>query len=449
MLFFYPQIGIPVLILVIGFFVYSSVQKSRMPNSYSSADVILGDDEDQAVPAPAAARAAGRLPPDAAFERLRRYDRNFSAISFIDFVYALYGRAHEARGRGDLGDFSSYLSPAAIEAMRPVPPEIHEVTGVIVGAAQIESVSDPDADRDVTIAVRYEANYTEVDARGNQDSYYVVERWAFTRHRDVLSPPPEQITALHCPRCGGALDKRPDGSCAYCGVKITGGDFAWYVQQIAILQREPCGPLLTQDVPEEGTGFPTLYQPDFQSARQRFMEQNPGFSWPRTKERFGQIFTALQEAWSTLRWDQARPYETDNIFQMHQYWIEAYRRQHLRNMLEEVQIEEILPVKLESDAFYDSLTTRIYAAMRDYTVDAQGRVVCGSKTRPRRFSEYWTFIRRRGAAENQHPAGSCPNCGAPLKINMAGNCEYCGGKVTSGNFDWVLSRIEQDEAYQG
>jgi hypothetical protein len=34
-----------------------------------------------------------------------------------------------------------------------------------------------------------------------------------------------------------------------------------------------------------------------------------------------------------------------------------------------------------------------------------------------------------------------------LKINMAGICEYCHGKLTSGEFDWVLSRIEQDVSY--
>ncbi len=31
---------------------------------------------------------------------------------------------------------------------------------------------------------------------------------------------------------------------------------------------------------------------------------------------------------------------------------------------------------------------------------------------------------------------------------MAGICDYCGAKITSGDFDWVLSRIEQDEAYE-
>jgi RecJ-like exonuclease len=68
----------------------------------------------------------------------------------------------------------------------------------------------------------------------------------------------------------------------------------------------------------------------------------------------------------------------------------------------------------------------------------------------RRWSEYWTFIRNR----NSKPAPAradlnCPNCGAPLKVNVTGICEYCHGKVTSGEFDWVLSKIEQDESYQG
>jgi hypothetical protein len=30
---------------------------------------------------------------------------------------------------------------------------------------------------------------------------------------------------------------------------------------------------------------------------------------------------------------------------------------------------------------------------------------------------------------------------------MEGNCAYCGALVTAGDFDWVLSRIEQDDSY--
>ena len=70
--------------------------------------------------------------------------------------------------------------------------------------------------------------------------------------------------------------------------------------------------------------------------------------------------------------------------------------------------------------------------------------------RERRWSEYWTFIRNRNAPPIAAKAElNCPNCGAPLKVNSVGVCQFCGGKITSGEFDWVLSRIEQDESYSG
>jgi hypothetical protein len=77
-------------------------------------------------------------------------------------------------------------------------------------------------------------------------------------------------------------------------------------------------------------------------------------------------------------------------------------------------------------------------------------VVSGPNTELRRWSEYWTFIRYRNAKPAAARGGlNCPNCGAPLKVNAAGICDCCGGKITSGEFDWVLSKIEQDESYAG
>jgi hypothetical protein len=32
---------------------------------------------------------------------------------------------------------------------------------------------------------------------------------------------------------------------------------------------------------------------------------------------------------------------------------------------------------------------------------------------------------------------------------MAGTCDHCGAHVTGGEFDWVLSKIEQDDSYRG
>ena len=107
-------------------------------------------------------------------------------------------------------------------------------------------------------------------------------------------------------------------------------------------------------------------------------------------------------------------------------------------------------MKIKQDAFYNAITLRIWGAGYDYTVDTAGHVVSGSKNNMRRWSEYWTFIRNAQAKPLPTRADlNCPNCGAALKVNLAGICEFCGGKITSGDFDWVLSRIEQDESYAG
>ena len=191
-------------------------------------------------------------------------------------------------------------------------------------------------------------------------------------------------------------------------------------------------------------------QPNFPQVRAAFEHNNPSFKWAEFQARARMIFNELQEAWSSLNWERARPHETDNIFQMHQYWIEAYRRQKLRNVLERYQITGMQPTKIKQDNFYQSVTLRIFAEGYDYTINEGGHVVAGSRTNLRKWSEYWTFIRNSKATPTAARADlNCPNCGASLKVNATGICEFCGGKMTSGEFDWVLSKIEQDESYVG
>jgi hypothetical protein len=443
----YPLVGIPLDILVIAGVIYYFTRRTRSVESQFVS----------AVPSGPMAAPGALSPQDAArsFAHLRRFDPNFSEIIFTDFCYALYGKAQEARGRGAqaLDLFSPYLSDAARASLiERNASGVREVKGIIVGAMQVTNVQGLDTPL-VRVRVSFETNYTEVTVRSGQPaemSYYVREFWDLERKRDLLSPAPAQATALHCPRCGAPLQQDSVGACAFCLTKIDSGEFQWYVRSITMLSREARGPLLTGNVPEVGTDLPSVIQPGFPAARAEFEQHHPEFSWSKFQARAGLIFNELQAAWSTLNWDRARPHETDSIFQMHQYWIDAYRRQGLRNALDQSRITAMQPVKIQEDAFYNAITLRIWAEGFDYTVDGNGNVVAGSKTNLRRWSEYWTFIRNRGSKPGPaHADLNCPNCGAPLKINAAGVCEYCSGKITSGDFDWVLSKIEQDESYAG
>jgi ribosomal protein L24E len=445
----HPVIGIPVDIIVIALVIYWFSRPSRKSVTVGSSSSIVSAPD-------AVAAAVQQQDWQRAFNQLRRFDPNFSEITFIDFCYALYGRAHDARGKGAsaLDLLSPYLSePGRASLMQLNAPNLKAVQGIIVGAMQVVNVRGLDTPA-VGISVEFDANYTEFTPRENDPrgemTYYVRERWDLERKRDVLSPTPEKATALHCPRCGAPLQKDTAGACAFCGTKIDSGEFNWYVRSITTLSRKARGPLLTSDVPEIGTDYPTITQPNFPAVRAAFEQNNPSFNWGEFQARARMIFGELQEAWSTLNWERARPHETDNLYQMHRYWIEAYQRQGLRNALDQYQILAMQPVKIKEDNFYLAITLRIFAQGYDYTVDANGRVVCGSNSKARRWSEYWTFIRSRNAKPAAARADlNCPNCGAPLKVNATGICEFCGGKITSGEFDWVLSKIEQDESYSG
>ena len=452
----YPVVGVPVDVVVVVFVVYRFAKRgSRSSESFSSTSV---DASTAAMAFPLGLDSAGTRPETLfrEFAQLRKFDPNFSEIVFTDFCYALYGKAHDARGHGAnaLDQFSPYLSEAARKSLLQRNPKgLKEVKGIIIGGMRIADMGGLETPT-VNITLFFETNYTEVvSANGDRPaemSYYVRERWHLERKRDVLSPPPAQATALHCPKCGAPLQKDTVGACAFCGTKVESGEFQWYVRGIGLLSTEAKGPLLTSDVPEVGTDLPSVVQPGLRDIRIEFEKSNPTFSWGEFQARARLIFDELQTAWSTLNWERARPHETDNLFQMHQYWIDAYKRQHLRNALDQSRITALQPVKIQEDAFYNSITLRIGAQGFDYTVDERGNVVSGSKSKLRSWSEYWTFIRSRKAKPMPANANlNCPNCGAPLRVNSAGVCEFCGGKITSGEFDWVLSRIEQDESYAG
>jgi hypothetical protein len=228
------------------------------------------------------------------------------------------------------------------------------------------------------------------------------------------------------------------------------GEFDWLVEEIQPLQREERGPQLTGDVEERGTDLETIVDPEARARREELLARDPSLTWAAFEGRVRLIFDELQKGWSNRDPLHIRPYLTDNLFQTQLYWIRAYEQAGLRNITEGSRLEGLRLARVVSDAYYDAITVRVRAEGHDVTVkDGTGEVVSGSRDRIRKYTEYWTLIRgltTRGAARAEP---LCPGCGAALKVSHTGDCEYCGVKVSSGNFDWVLSRIEQDDSYTG
>ena len=394
---------------------------------------------------------------DAGLRDLLARDENFSKILFLDFASLLYHKVYTYRGTDQFLLLNPYLSKSLTE----------EITGnayyrkqrihaIVIGQAHLLSIRSRSGQDFIT--VEFAANMSLHYQTGEQVRLANREQWLFGRKQGVLSPQPAQMRALSCPSCGAPADFSDAGQCQYCHTFIQAGEKQWQVVSIKVINTEP---FKTEDpggyVEETGTNLPTLTQTDLQAQEQRFVEKHGLSNWTDFIRGFREqvvkpYFLATYSAWSQGQWHLARHLVSDRLYESNGFWLQEYARQGWHNRLENIQIGEIQAARLDLDKFYESITVRVFAVCLDYTVDKPGKVIGGSNKKPRKFSEYWTFIRTAGAEkiEAVYDLKTCPSCGAPAdKIGQAGDCGYCGSKLTEGHFSWVLALITQDEAYQG
>jgi len=378
---------------------------------------------------------------------LRQADPNFSLPVFLDFSVLLYMRVQFAAARRELALLRPYLAESVIQEL---PPPAGALEDVCVGSASITSAH---VEGTVTrIVVRFEASRTETRADGRR-AVCSHERWVFERRQGVLSRSPDDALTFACPSCGNPAEVKPDGRCTACGNVVADGRCDWSVARVGVEMRWTQRPDEVGSGGGWGTAPPTIAQPLLEREKGAFRARYPGFSFADFDGLVRRTFLALQDAWTKRAWEKARPYESDTIFQTHRFWIESYKRHARTNVLEQISVDRVELVKIERDAFFDAITVRIWFRMIDYTRDdATGQVLSGDPRTAHPATEYWTFIRRSGfdaTSSSGDPGTTCPSCGAPVKVNMAGSCEHCGSKVTSGKFGWVVSRIDQDTAYAG
>lgn len=430
--FRYPPLGLLVAGGVVGFVILNRRRTSGL-SEWSVGGMPVR------VEATTAATSARRE-----LTRLVESDPGFSLVLFEDFAYALYAELEMKRARGEVRRLAAFLSPAVMELLYD--PTLERVEGVVIGAMRYVSV-ELAAER-TAVTLELEANLSEVRG-GVAQRFYVCDRLVLTRARSARSRPPGRTHKLDCPNCGAPLEGMRGTTCGYCGQEVGGGRLDWQVERIERLTTEQRPPDVTSDAPESGSQLPTLVAPGAEQRMNEVVARDPASDPAAVSARVALVFNQLQFGWSNRDLSRIRPFVTDNLFQYFGYWIDVYTSVRARNVTENARILNIELVDVTADAVYDAVTVRLFATSLDYTLSDDGKLLSGSRERERQYSEYWTLVRGRGAQGRPRSEPVCPACGAPLNIGMAGNCGYCHARIVSGEFDWVLSRIEQDEAYGG
>ncbi len=444
----FSPLGLLVILLILGIVAIAQALSRRGQSNWSS-----GLPEGGRYPLPHRPPTPPR-PALSARNRLRGlepHDPQFSVIVFEDFLSALYTEIVLAAARGEIGKFEAYLAPQAAQAIAAR--SLRGVTHAFIGSVQIQSVTglEDTTVREVTVEVGFETNLARRDPQsGHEANVYVVERWTLARAKSAKSRAPDKARVFACPNCSAPLEAMLAGRCKYCSQNVATGAFDWVVRGVAVSTTETRPPMLTGNVAEEGTDAPTVVDPRAVARLDALRARDPAFDWNGFTARVNHIFQTFQRSWSERNLAGMRPFLSEALFLAQTYWVSEYLRQRLRNVTENARVLHLELARVTSDPFFDAVTIRVYASSLDYTLsDDTQAIVSGSRSQERRYSEYWTFIRSAQAKGAARTDPSCPRCGAPLSINMAGACTHCEAKVTSGQFDWVLSRIEQDEAYTG
>jgi uncharacterized Zn finger protein (UPF0148 family) len=431
----YPAVGLPVLAILIGYVVVNAYRQRQNKDWDSGPPVELHE--------------------AISLSDVRRLDPAFSQVVFEDFAFRLFSTAHRARHTADaLATVAPYVSEAARASLAAQPPVGEPVVQVVVGALRTVRVDLPAAATDaqgrpqrIRVGLEYEANVATAT-----HTYYTIESWLYGRDATLQSKPPGAARTFPCPNCGAPWQASRSGTqvCASCGQVVDNGRFDWVVEQISLSSSDERPPTLTTEVPERGTELETYRGADVDAVWMQLTRDDPQLTDTALEERIAMIYAQLNLAWSRNDLAPVRGLVSDGLYDYLQYWIDAYRSQNLRNVLTDMRITHIALAAVTRDRYFDAVTVRIWGTGRDYVIrEPSGELVRGSKHRDRAYSEYWTLIRTAGHKGAPVATPSCSNCGAPLQITQSGECEHCGAHVTAGEFDWVVSKIEQDDSYRG
>lgn len=176
-------------------------------------------------------------------------------------------------------------------------------------------------------------------------------------------------------------------------------------------------------------------------------KNDPNFSKDKFIAWTKEVFIAMQMAWTARDWSKIRPFEKEELFRQHEMQLQEYINLGRINVMERINVNQAWMVNYERDPQYETLTVYMQTRMVDYIIDEKTKKVLKGDPNKDCFMNYLlTFIRKTGVLTNpatsNHSTVSCPNCGAPCNVTSAGECQFCGSIITTGEHDWVLSNLD-------
>ena len=420
-LFRRPIFGLPVLALIVLFFVYSARQGN---SSYQSSVIRRGT------------RAMKSEEKYAALAALRAHDPNFDESALCERVEQAFLKIQMGWCAQDLKSARAFISDGVHErfllqfAEQKAQGYRDHMENIEVDDTDIVSVSSEGLFDE--LSVRLDANAREwreslADGKpipGTQAPPDFVEIWTFLRHRSATTDPSKSgLMEGNCPNCGAPIELNQSANCAYCKAALRSGAYDWVLTGI------------TQEIEWQPPTRATL--PGVAAMRER----DPEFDTVSIEDRVSVMFWRKATADRVGKIDPLRKIASPDFAARYAGTLKA-RPDGKRAFPGECAVGsvEVIGVLVHGDR--DLALAVVKWSANQFVADAEGHA---RDTRENHWAASLFVLSR--VSEMKTDLGKsvssahCPNCGAPESGGVSNACESCGTVLNDGLHGWVLDDI--------
>ena len=149
------------------------------------------------------------------------------------------------------------------------------------------------------------------------------------------------------------------------------------------------------------------------------------------------LYKQIQYAWMNFDEEMIRKCTTDEMFNMYLMQLDTLKVKNQKNIMYDIKyLGSNIKERYEENG-QETIVMTMNVSCYDFIIDTKtNKVVRGSASKLNIYNYELTFVRTK---ENKN-INICPRCGAPVKGNNSGVCEYCRSTIISSNYTLVMSK---------
>ena len=149
------------------------------------------------------------------------------------------------------------------------------------------------------------------------------------------------------------------------------------------------------------------------------------------------LYKQIQFAWMNFDEDLLRKCTTDEMFNMYLMQMDTLKVKNEKNVMYDIKYISSNIMGEEEVNGQQTIKIRMDVTCYDFVVNTNTKQVTrGNAAKLNTYTYELTFVK----TTESNDIIQCPQCGAPVKGNNSGKCEYCKSTLVSSSYTLVLSK---------